>query len=267
MQDYLKIGQTANIQGLDDPKQDIKQLVKDWLGSKQSSRWLMILDNADDANLFFGVKELGNPSTSSGLYQFLPQCENGSILFTTRNKKAGVKFATKNVIELEKMTAAEAEELLKTRLVEEIVNQNDAAGLLEALEYTPLAIAQAAAYMAENSISMTEYLGLYNESETSRIELLSEDFEELARDSEAINPIAATWVVSFEQIRKADILAADLLSSMACLDRQGIPKELLPITDNPALRSVCSKLILSLRQTRTTHMICTDWFTWPPEAG
>ena len=194
----------------------------------------MILDNADDTSLFFGTIELGNPSTSRGLSQFLPQCENGSILFTTRNKKTGVKFATKNIIVLEKMTAAEAEELLQTRLVEKIVNQNDAASLLEALEYTPLAIAQAAAYMAENSISITEYLELYNESETSRIELLSEDFEELARDSETINPIAATWIISFEQIRKADMLAADLLSSMACLDRQGIPKELLPLTGNPA---------------------------------
>ena len=73
---------------------------------------------------------------------------------------------------------------------------------------------------------------MYNESEAARIELLSEDFEDLARDPETTNRVATTWVISFDQIRQSDILAANLLSFMACLDRQGIPRALLPSTDN-----------------------------------
>jgi tetratricopeptide (TPR) repeat protein len=68
---------------------------------------------------------------------------------------------------------------------------------------------------------------MYNESEASRIELLSEDFEDLARDPETKNPVATTWAISFDQITEPDILATDLLSFMACLDRQGIPKAFL----------------------------------------
>src|SRR6202044_2741496 len=104
--------------------------------------------------------------------------------------------------------------------------------LLELLEYMPLAISQAGSYNAENSISISKYLQMYNESETSRIELLSEDFEDLARDPEAKNPVAVTWAISFDQVRQSDTLAANLLSFMACLDRQRIPIALLPSTEN-----------------------------------
>ena len=203
----------------------------------------MIVDNADDADLFYGTKEPCDLPATKRLSRFLPQCSNGSILFTTRNKKVGVKFAAKNIVHLEKMTAIEAVELLEARLEGESLDRSGVPELLELLEYTPLAISQAAAYMAENSISISEYLQLYNESEASRIELLSEGFEDPARDFETINPIAATWAISFEQIRKADKFAADLLSFMACLDRQGIPRELLPTTESPAKVTVALGLL------------------------
>jgi hypothetical protein len=41
-------------------------------------------------------------------------------------------------------------------------------------------------------------------------------------------PLATTWLISFEQIRSRDTLAADFLSFMACLDRRDIPLSLLP---------------------------------------
>src|SRR5207248_6375044 len=107
------------------------------------------------------------------------------------------------------------------------------AKLLELLEYLPLAISQAGSYMAENSTSISKYLEMYSENEVSRIELLSEDFEDHTRDHEAKNPVAATWLISFDQIRKSDILAANLLSFMACLDRKGIPIALLPSAESP----------------------------------
>src|SRR6266480_4972538 len=147
------------------------------------------------------------------------------IIFTTRNKKAGVKFATAGgVILLSKMDRVDAENLLKARLGEDILDQGNMTELLGLLEYLPLAISQAASYIAENSISISKYLQMYNQSEASRIELLSEDFEDLARDSETKNPVAVTWVISFDLIRQSNALAADLLSFMACVDRQGIPK-------------------------------------------
>ena len=41
------------------------------------------------------------------------------------------------------------------------------------------------------------------------------------------NSVIRTWKVSFDQIRKQDPRAAELLSLMAVLDGQGIPKKLL----------------------------------------
>jgi tetratricopeptide (TPR) repeat protein len=233
-QDYLQIGINAKLPGVNDPKEEIKQLVKNWLCSKESGTWLMIIDNADDSDMFFGAKGTGSSSLGSKrLSEFLPQGLNGSIILTTRNKKAGVKFATaKGVIDLPKMDPVDADELLKVRLGEDISDQDGRTELLELLEYLPLAISQAGSYISENSISISEYLQMYNESEASRIELLSEDFEDLARDSDTKNPIATTWAISFDQIRQSDVLAANMLSFMACLDRQGIPRALLPSAES-----------------------------------
>jgi hypothetical protein len=60
------------------------------------------------------------------------------------------------------------------------------------------------------------------------IELLSKDFENEWRYGEITNPVAITWLVSFEQIRKRDSLAIEYLSFMACIDLRNIPPLLPP---------------------------------------
>jgi hypothetical protein len=42
------------------------------------------------------------------------------------------------------------------------------------------------------------------------------------------NPVATTWLISFEQIRRCDPLAARYISFMSCIDRKEIPEMLLP---------------------------------------
>lgn len=42
------------------------------------------------------------------------------------------------------------------------------------------------------------------------------------------NPIATTWLISFEQIRRSDALAVQYLSFMACINPRDIPQSLLP---------------------------------------
>jgi hypothetical protein len=48
----------------------------------------------------------------------------------------------------------------------------------------------------------------------------------------AINPVAATWLISFQYIRKHYPLAATLFSSMVCLHEKSIPQSLLPAADS-----------------------------------
>src|SRR5215469_3484851 len=52
-QGYREIASVAEIPGRDDPKTNIFQLVKQWLHDEMNGRWLMVLDNADDCNVFF----------------------------------------------------------------------------------------------------------------------------------------------------------------------------------------------------------------------
>lgn len=220
----------ANLPGINDPNQDINQLVKSWLGSKESGKWLMVIDNADDSDLFFGpITKAAEPAGKRHLSDYVPQCSNGSILFTTRNRKVGIKLATvSGVASLGPMERDDSEELLRARSGDITLDKGSVTELLELLEDLPFAIIQAASYIAENSITVHEYLEMYNGSEASRTELLSENFEDLARDAETRNPVATTWMISFDQIRQVDPSAANLLSFMACLDRRGIPKDLLP---------------------------------------
>ena len=61
---------------------NILQLVYQCLCDPRNGRWLMVLDNADDENIFFS----GHTSNKRGpLVSFLPQAAHGSILITSRN--------------------------------------------------------------------------------------------------------------------------------------------------------------------------------------
>jgi hypothetical protein len=101
--------------------------------------------------------------------------------------------------------------------------------LLVALEFMPLAIIQAAAYISRRKLrySVRKYLQDFRESDRKRTSLLDYNSRQLRRDREAKNSIIVTWQISFDHIRKIRPLAADLLSLMSFFDRQGIPDTLL----------------------------------------
>jgi hypothetical protein len=90
-----------------------------------------------------------------------------------------------------------------------LTNEQEKADLLlKELAYLPLAIVQAAAYVNVNKITLQEYLSLLAEK------------KELVKPTskERENVIATTWLISFEQIRRHDALAADYLLFMAFID-------------------------------------------------
>jgi MoxR-like ATPase len=74
-----------------------------------------------------------------------------------------------------------------------------------------------------------DYLSLLAEQEEDVVDLLSEEFEDDWRYRTVKNPVAVTWLISFEQIRHRDPLAADYLSFMACVDLKNVPQSLLPL--------------------------------------
>ena len=97
----------------------------------------------------------------------------------------------------------------------------------QSLEYLPLAIVQAAAFINSNGVSVSEYLSLFRATDTET-GLFGEHFEDPSRYKELESTIARTWHISFDQIRRQDSLAAEYLSFIACIDRISIPRSLLP---------------------------------------
>lgn len=224
---YLGIGEALQIPGIKNERADVKRLAQKWLGQETSGKWLIILDNADDEGLFFG----GVENASLKLADYLPYSQNGSILITSRSKKVALKIAGQNMIHLEKLDPSISSELFKECLIRKDPNSEhyqNMAKLLDCLDHLPLAIVQAASYINENDISVTEYLKIYLQGEESQLELLSEKFQDLNRYYDMQNAITQTWLISFNRMRNDDPLATGFLSFMACLDRQGIPKSLLP---------------------------------------
>ena len=235
-QSILRIAQECKIPGHDDPKANKGSLVKNWLQGKDCPSWLLILDNADDYEMFFSARRAGpNGSGVDGqLGQYIPECSHGSILITTRNKQAAVKLTrNRGLIEVEKMHPTEASELLINKLENDTLDRSQIALLSSRLENLPLALAQAAAFIRENSISVEEYVQQLDRGDDHLAELLCQPFEEVGRDSEVPNAVITTWMLSFNQIRAQCSLASDMLSLMGYFDRQRIPKTFLQNRKDP----------------------------------
>ncbi|KAM0478578.1 hypothetical protein ACHAPX_005167 [Trichoderma viride] len=227
-QAYLNAARLLGIPGWEDEKADIKKLVQDYLSGDSAGQWLLVIDNADDISMW-----IDQPTPdSSRLIDCLPRSKYGSIIFTTRDKKAAVKLAgpaAQNVVEVSELDEAGAKQLLQEYLNEDLLNdQQHVTALLDKLCNLPLAITQAAAYINANGIDLATYLSLLEDQEDVVVDLLSEDFEDEGRYRDLKNPVATTWLISFEQVRQRDPLAADYLSFMACVDAKNIPQSLLP---------------------------------------
>ena len=227
-QAYVNVAQQLGIPGWKDDKVDVKRLVQEYLSKENTGQWLLVFDNADDINMW--VSKPASESGSGSLIEFLPRSNQGCIIFTTRDRKTAVKLAHQNVVEVPEISEEVAKQLLRKYLVNPELTENysDTKSLLAQLTYLPLAIVQAAAYINENDITIADYLSLLADQEEEVIKLLSEEFEDDGRYHDVKNPVATTWLISFEQIRHRDPLAADYLSLMACVDPRDIPQSLLP---------------------------------------
>ena len=222
-QAYEDIARKLSLPGWDDPKVDFFRLVSESLSKDSYGSWLIVLDNADDEDTFFSKK------TDPSVVNHLPRSSKGYILITTRDRRVGERLAGgEKAIDVEPMANLEAEQLLQSKVAEaRRFDQTKRRDLLKLLGCLPLAISQAAAYISENNITIEEYLETLSEEAFGIQDLLDQDLPDLRRDSRSQNSVIRTWKVSFDQIRRQKPRAAEILSLMAVLDRQGIPEFLL----------------------------------------
>src|SRR5262245_43790629 len=176
--------------------------------------WLLILDNADDPDM---------------AREFIPSNKSGHVLLTTRAQNVG-DIAIRNAIR--KMDPREGALFLlrKTRKLKngeplesapsELRNQAEA--LSKELDGIPLALDQAAAFIAEMQLSIGGYLSLY---ERERVELLSHRGEHTQEHTQDHPSVTITFLLAFNKVAEANPVAADLLRVIACLEDDSIPEE------------------------------------------
>jgi hypothetical protein len=134
-----QLGELAVAAGLVEPRADVEPKVsaaQAWL--RRTSRWLVLFDAAE------------NPPT---LIPLLPD-GTGHVLITSRDRR--LEQAGGRIGEVGVFTREESVSLLRTRLP--ALSEADADAVAEGLGDLPLAVAQAASFMAESAMPAAEYL-------------------------------------------------------------------------------------------------------------
>jgi tetratricopeptide (TPR) repeat protein len=229
---YKRIATECGIISQEEEAQvDATMLVQNWLENRHEGSWLMVVDNIDDAEVFF-KEPMTNKKTLS---QCIPRTGKGSLLFTTRSRDIAVDLILPaKPIPVPMLTKSEGAELLRSRLPGDHSDEH-IFELLEELEYIPLAITQAAAFMSKRRRTIPQYLDLYRKSDSARVRMLSYEFSDHGRQYNSMESVAKTWTISFESIRKGNPRSADLLSLMCYFDRHAIPAALLTGEDEDEL--------------------------------
>jgi tetratricopeptide (TPR) repeat protein len=234
-QAYKDIADRLELAGRDDPNADILMLVCRWLSDASHGRqWMMVVDNVDDVETFFPSPEQAQEGPSNkplkSLAEYLPQSFNGSMLITSRSNDAAAKLAGgyNKIKEIAPMDKSQGLQLFRNKLHVPAEQESAALDLLQALDYMPLAISQAAAYINRGAfMTIAVYLSEFRASDKNRESLLNRDAVDLRRDTSASNSVVTAWQMSFERIRQERSSAADLLSLMSFFNPQGIPEWIL----------------------------------------
>ena len=231
------IARSLKLPTCDEPGTDPCELVSKWLNEEDHS-WLIILDNADNAELFFpSVGSDSPPATVTqpqrSLNDYLPSILNPqkSLLVTTKSRLVGQDLAHGELcVEVPALSPQEAMELLRLKLKGSASSfdvSSTTERLLDVLGYIPLAITQAAAFINGNRWTVQGYLAALEKDKQNMTDHLSQELQDHRRPRGFPNSVFRTWKLSFDQILVQEPQTAKFLSLMAMLDPQQIPEKLL----------------------------------------
>ncbi|KAJ7765220.1 hypothetical protein B0H16DRAFT_1687407 [Mycena metata] len=173
-----------------------------WLASKLEE-WLLFFDNADDPSI--------------NLHDYIPQCNHGNIIITSRNPGMCVYAGSNSLVsDMEEEDAVAL--LLKSALQMATVHTEQiAAEIVKSLHHLPLAIVQAGAFISK-SRNLDSYLALYTKNQAR---LLSEKPAQ-SHDQYAWT-VYTTWQMSFDRLTPP---AAMFLQHCSFLHYNGISEEI-----------------------------------------
>lgn len=208
----LNTGYSEIARGLSLPEKDeqdqqvIANAVKRWLEGNEG--WLLILDNADTPNT---------------VIPYLPNDHKGRILVTSKAHSLQ-RLGIVKPLELQEMPPAEALSFLLRRTGRRDAPKDEiesAKGLAKELGYLPLALEQAAAYIAAQDCSFADYLKGY---EKRKLDLLEKQKPLMGQYPHSV---VTTWSENFTEVEAKSPAAADVLRLSAMLAPEQIPYEVL----------------------------------------
>ncbi|MGA8532971.1 MAG: tetratricopeptide repeat protein [Candidatus Tumulicola sp.] len=201
---FVVIGKTLRLPAaeLNDQEAAVKA-VTEWLN--RSDRWLLILDNVADRDQ---------------IHSFVPERDRGDVLITSR-ESVFPELGVPRAFELQDLDNQDAVHFLLTRTGHEDASSSERAAAAElaiALGNLPLALEQAAAYIAETNASFFAYLAAFRRR---RVTLLEKAAGLIAHDT-----VTVTWAANFEAVEAASTAAVDVLRIAALLAPNAIPFEI-----------------------------------------
>jgi tetratricopeptide (TPR) repeat protein len=183
-----------------------RDAVRRWLETNE--QWLLVFDDVDDPEL---------------LGSYLPGQHSGHILLTSRTQvlqSAGLFFQP---IVVDVLSPKEALEFLHRRTGREIKDSMEwvaAEQLASELDYLPLALEQAAAYIFTHGTRFRDYVVSFRKR---RLQLLQRQNPITGRYPHSV---ATTWELNFSKVKQLPA-SADLLRLSAFLAPEDVPLDLL----------------------------------------
>ncbi|KAF7362774.1 FabD/lysophospholipase-like protein [Mycena venus] len=173
-----------------------------WLTSN-IEEWLLFFDNADDPSI--------------NLNDFIPQCNHGNIIITTRNPRLRVYAGSHSHVS--DMEVEDAVALLLKSAAKEATTSTEqtATEIVKALHYLPLAIVQAGAFISKSQ-DLNSYLALYTKNQAKLLRKKPSQ----SHDCYAWT-VYTTWQMSFAQLTP---LAAMFLQHCSFLHHNGISEDI-----------------------------------------
>ncbi|KAF6826578.1 kinesin light chain [Colletotrichum plurivorum] len=98
--------------------------IKRFLEDKRNGKWVMIIDNITDTDLFFGSDNLQDRS----IWEWIPKCSHGRFLINTRNGNVPTSPSIKITrVKVDVLSSAEGAQMLSTLAGDHLLSRSDAA--------------------------------------------------------------------------------------------------------------------------------------------
>jgi NB-ARC domain len=204
---FLTISQALGLDGGADSRGPVLTKTRTWLSTH--SEWLLIIDNLDDDTTMDVIQR-----------KYLNAGMNGDVLITSRNGNAATRW---NSIEVSDMEPHEATTLLRNIAGAGMADVADLVSLSKDLGHLPLALDQAASFILETGVSVSQYRKLFADEKRR----LLEHYPSTQYNQEYRHNIMTTWEISFNRIHRDHPQAAKLLLIISLLHYDDIPGQIL----------------------------------------